>query len=180
MSERLARVPDGRSVFDLTLRHYSAAPIKEPIRSTPQLDVEYYWPKPSGFWVSVDNHPDQLDEPMGWADWCRAEGYGLRALECQHDVALAPNARILLLTGARDIDAFTRTYGKTLSLHSRGNYIDWRKVAKKYQGIVIAPYIWSRRLHDSTGWYYGWDCSSGCIWDAAAIASVAPRTGGET
>ena len=43
-----------------------------------------------------------------------------------------------------------------------------------YQGIIIAPYLWTRRHHESTGWYYSWDCASGVIWDARAIAELKP------
>jgi hypothetical protein len=28
-------------------------------------------------------------------------------------------------------------------------------------------------VDDNCGWYYGWDCASGCIWDSAAVERVA-------
>lgn len=58
------------------------------------------------------------------------------------------------------------------------DHINWPMVADRYQGIVIAPYLWSRRM-DGGLWYYGWDCASGCIWDAAAVASVTARQAAE-
>ena len=36
-------------------------------------------------------------------------------------------------------------------------------------GIIISPYQWDCRLALESGWYYGWDCSSGCIWDISCI-----------
>ena len=32
----------------------------------------------------------------------------------------------------------------------------------------------ARRLDMETRWYYGWDCASGCVWDASAVQSVEP------
>ncbi len=48
------------------------------------------------------------------------------------------------------------------------------QVAKLYQGIIIAPYCYSIRLDNDCFWYYPWDCASGCIWDATAIAALVP------
>ena len=50
-------------------------------------------------------------------------------------------------------------------------FIDWPKVAERYDGIIIAPYQWSRRL-DGPMWYYGWDCASGCVWRARAVLEL--------
>ena len=54
----------------------------------------------------------------------------------------------------------------------RDRYIDWPAVATDYPGLIIAPYQWSCRMSEFTRWYYGWDCASGCIWNADAIARV--------
>ena len=45
--------------------------------------------------------------------------------------------------------------------------IDWGKVGETYKGIEIVPYRSEARY--SMMWYYGWDISSGCIWDTTAI-----------
>jgi hypothetical protein len=58
-------------------------------------------------------------------------------------------------------------------------WIAWDRLRERYQGLIVTPYIWERRLTMGNGpdamWYYFWDCASGCIWDPAAIASVTPR-----
>lgn len=92
---------------------------------------------------------------------------------------------------ARQIDAFSIMYGVSYAtlmpqiasqrldarrLVEEGTpLIDWRRVAESYQGIVIAPYVWARRHHLASGWYYAWDCASGCIWDSAAVAAIMPQ-----
>lgn len=154
-------------VAALNLIHYAATPVG-PLESREQ-DIEGGL-KPKGLWVSVEGNND------GWRAWCEAEQFGLDRLVVAHRVTLAEGANILHLTGAEQLDDFTANYSLTtgwLTAPDRLGYrIDWRAVADKYLGIVIAPYIWSRRLALHTHWYYGWDCASGCIWDPAAIASV--------
>lgn len=119
--------------------------------------------KPTGLWVSVEGNGD------GWADWCRAEEFGLDRLTHAHEVTLAPSARILRITTPEGIDALTAEYGTG---RYAGVEVDWPRIAQEYQGILISPYQWSRRLADGCSWYYGWDCASGCIWDLTAIESV--------
>jgi hypothetical protein len=121
--------------------------------------------KPTGFWVSVEGNGD------GWADWCRDEQFGVERLAHEHEVTLAPDARILRITTPEGIDALTKQYGTG---RYGGHEIDWPRVAQEYQGILISPYQWSRRLAEGCSWYYSWDCASGCIWDLNAIAAIRP------
>ena len=41
--------------------------------------------------------------------------------------------------------------------------IDWEAALADWDGELIAPYMWSRRLEYM--WYYGWDCASGGTWN---------------
>lgn len=150
----------------MSLIHFANAPLPAELDSRPQDPAGSY--KPKGLWVSVEG------EGGGWRDWCIGEGYGLDSLTYAHHVTLADDARILYVDGAEGIDEFTATYSgpDTLFGGEFGYRIDWPRIAREYQGIIIAPYIWSRRLSLHTHWYYGWDCASGCIWDATAIANV--------
>ena len=94
------------------------------------------------------------------------------------EIVLTEEADILRIENAAQIDVFTREFpavGKTsMAMNRIGFEINWPKVAKMYQGIIISPYIWARRLSQGTEWYYGWDCACGCIWDGKAIAEVIP------
>lgn len=134
--------------------------------------------KPHGFWLS-----DEQRGAGGWASWCRSERFRPYSLRYEHEVELYENAKILYLRTPKDIDDFGDKYGYSLleklghklddSMYG-GKYIDqidWHRVAKKYQGIIITPYIWPQRLGRHM-WYYGWDCASGCIWNARAIKSI--------
>ncbi len=47
--------------------------------------------------------------------------------------------------------------------------IDWPLLAGiDWDGIEICPYLQEFRRSNS-GWYYGWDVASGCIWDSEAL-----------
>jgi hypothetical protein len=119
--------------------------------------------KPNGFWVSVDGDDD-------WESWCKDNNFGLGRLSYRHEVILAKDANVLVLTSADEVRCFHKEY------HSREDamYVDWTTVATKYQGIIIAPYQWSLRL-SNIQWYYSWDCASGCIWDVKAISKVTAK-----
>jgi hypothetical protein len=100
-----------------------------------------------------------------------SEGYALDCFEYETVIVLSDSANILRLWCPADIDAFHEGY----SVQDRyyRPKIDWARVAEEYQGIIIAPYCWQRRLDGPAhSWYYGWDCASGCIWDAEAIAEL--------
>lgn len=165
-----------KTVFDLRLAHYHASPVLSLDNRAYEQDVRgSYYSKPVGFWVSVEGGDD------GWKEWSLAENFGTEGLAVEHRVSLAADARILLLTGAYEIDDFTARFGKPTDLPplSRRDWpptINWKAVAEAYQGIIIAPYCYERRLDDKTSWYYPWDCASGCIWDVSAIASISPVT----
>ena len=168
----------------MRLVHFS----KEPLGEIVSVPEQVPGMKPRGLWVSDETGG-------GWSKWCESEQFQLDRLALAHEVKLAPQANILFLRDAEAIDVFTLGYrsdildkhGPPIKSVKVGDkefkfenniFIDWATVAKKYQGIIITPYIYERRLsifHDcpDTSWYYGWDCASGCIWDATAIESVA-------
>lgn len=134
--------------------------------------------KPRGLWVSVDGKDD-------WPSWCKSVKRpvaGGRHVRYRVNVDLS---RVLALTTIKEVFDFSEEYAcdthpmvgelpapphPSLSEFKLSMWVDWKAVAAKYAGIVIAPYQWGCRLN--LLWYYGWDCASGCIWDAAAVRSI--------
>lgn len=140
------------------LLHYSPKPIElRPVDFSVRPNG-----KPVGLWLSVEGEND-------WKEWCEGENFHVERLACPHEIVLKPEANILWLSSAFDIDLFTEQFAKPCEWSATRKDIDWPEVARQYQGIIIAPYIWERRMSDHTFWYYGWDCASGCIWDISAI-----------
>lgn len=150
------------------LIHYTRRPL-DSVRSVPQGGKAGVY-KPCGLWVSVEGLGH-----FGWKDWCESEEWGAlanaegQAKTLMYEIVLAADANILRLSTPGDIDQFTSEYAAD---RHPGQEPDWQRFAAKYQGIIIAPYSYERRMTQHTLWYYGWDCASGCIWDAAAIAEV--------
>ncbi len=145
------------------LVHYSANPLGE-LYSVDPAKKGRGWYKPNGLWVSVDGNGD------GWKEWCVGEDFNTKNLAIAHLIELAKDANILRLTSDADLFSFTKEY-QILGERRYDIKINWVRIGQEYQGIIIAPYCWECRLDDRTFWYYGWDCASGCIWDAKAIAS---------
>ena len=152
-------------LHDLSLAHYSAKPLLS-VHSRETNGRKVGIGKPTGLWVSVDGKHD-------WPAWCRAEEFAIASLDCRTRVWLKHDVRVLHLAGATAIKLFTREYAQDHP-YPLSRTIDWSRVGSKYQGIIIAPYCWDCRYSDDTFWYYSWDCASGCIWDADAIASLEP------
>lgn len=146
----------------MILSHYSnqmfgqVKSVEQPIGAMP-------YAKPRGLWVSVDG-------PDDWPSWCLRENFMTDTLVHRFEVTLSSNQRVLHLSNSKALMSFTEAFG----LDTRyGLAIDWQAVAEVYDGLIIAPYQWSHRLNTKAStWYYGWDCASGCIWNAQAIAQI--------
>lgn len=139
----------------MDLIHYASKPLALESRQTMQ-DVGY---KPNGLWVS---------DGTEWLDWCRSEEFRTGLAWYSHRVILGA-ALLLHLKTPGDLDTFTHRYGREISPKLQSLYIDWPAVALEYDGILISPYQWSRRLTIQTHWYYGWDVASGCLWNTASV-----------
>jgi len=134
--------------------------------------------KPRGFWFSVEG----IEEPdnYNWKQWCEAEEFRLEYLRCVHQIHFREDANILHLKTADELIEFSKNYpvpNERNPWHielDASFQLDWLKVKADYQGIIIAPYQWGCRLAIETSWYYGWDCSSGCVWDLSCIKEFKP------
>lgn len=158
MTESVIRTADNRA-----LSHFSTDPVLS-VYSVPQRqqdsDYKSCFEKPKGLWISVDGEND-------WAEWCE-NNFDLAPL--RHRVYLAEPSKVLWIETCGALIDFRCEYGRDCGRGWNDTYIDWPKVAEKYSGIIIAPYQWSCRMDEN--WYYGWDCASGCLWDASAVAGI--------
>jgi hypothetical protein len=119
--------------------------------------------------VSCDGEHD-------WEAWCRGEDFRLDDYKIRQSVTLRSNVlcsleqagpgMVLHLKNALDIDNFSKIYKTALYPGDDAGWINWPAVAAEYDGIIVSPYIWDRRLSGPVRcmWYYPWDCASGCLW----------------
>lgn len=127
-----------------------------------EQDNSKLWYKPLGLWYAVGDE---------WIDWCDGN-----MTEWQHEHIFKLDidmTDILHLNTDQKVLAFNTEYEvkDEISLRYMSmSRIDWERVAQEYKGIEISPY--AHRLRLNIIWYYGWDVSSGCIWDVSCIKNV--------
>ena len=128
-------------------------------RPTP-IDKQKVGSKPSGFWYGFGD---------SWLQWVKSEMPDWET-EHIHIVKINKN-RVLRISSHDELVAFTDEYGSQISgMGPNYVYIDWVRVAEKYAGIEINPYISKARR--SMMWYDPWDVASGCIWGDDGIVSI--------
>ena len=174
--------------MELDLRNYSSKPVQTIRHAMKQPDHDY---KPRGLWLSQGTE---------WLDWCINERFRLeKALyetrfQLTHPPTLIEHkfplrGNVLWLRNSTDIDMFHTEFAQ-LPYRSDDDtgytgwdddlptgHVGWIEVAKRFAGLVIAPYQWSRRLDgEASRWYYGWDVASGCVWRADHLTITAPST----
>jgi hypothetical protein len=171
----------------MTYYHWASDPVDLRRISYPQQGH----PKPNGLWFDING---------SWKRWCESVQFRLENLRYRHTVTILDTSRLLFLRNAKEVDLFTREHGHNLSgfiqplqsseeldsfTHEYGsdlfsdiqskfsNYILWEEVAGKHSGIIISPY--SRSSSRTYLWYYGLNCTGGCIWDTSLIRLGKPR-----
>lgn len=150
----------------MRLIHYSKKPLIA-VRSKPHSENGCGCYKTPGLWVSVEGEYD-------WPWWCQGENWRIEDFVHATEIILKPEARICHLSTSKQLDAFTREFVPADRLGEWDCRIDWPRIRKEWQALIIAPYQWDRRLELHTSWYYGWDCASGVIWNADAVAELRP------
>jgi hypothetical protein len=141
--------------------HLAATPdpiiLREVVVENEPFDL---WDKPQGFWYEVDGD---------WRRWKAAR----EAWECRHlHTVFLNDCNILLIDTDTKFTDFHDEYkaepnylklteSKILPIRYG---IDWPRVAQRYDGIEIAPYLYRQRHALERFWYYTWDCASGVIW----------------
>jgi hypothetical protein len=135
--------PDDK-VF-LTSKEYNG------FQSVSQEEPHMTNPKPNGLWYACGKE---------WLKFGVKGGTYLYKIDIDY-------SKMLRIT-QKDVKKFEKEFG-TSQEGVPLVLIDWKKVAQKYSGIEICPYMPKIRDHY---WYYGWDVASGCIWEASAIKDV--------
>lgn len=121
--------------------------------------------KPTGIWYGFGG---------AWLDWCISNDFGKDHFEGNYLYCMEIEEKeILVLCDKEEICNFSRKYTETI--HSYGiEKVNWRLVQEKYKGIELPDYerIYSPDWGVDLLWHYGWDVSSGCIWDLDSIISI--------
>lgn len=148
--------------------HYSSELI-EYLEERPYNQENLRWQaKPNGLWFSVEGE----GLGYGWDEWCKREDFLIENLQYSYEITLKSDSAILHLKTPEEIFEFTKKYPcRTRQFDEEWDtyQLNWEEVKKLHQGIIISPYQWPCRLALESSWYYGWDCSSGCLWDISCV-----------
>lgn len=126
------------------------------IRPELRFQKNHYGFKPKGLWLGKGNNWIEYIEANDMTEWISTYCSAFK-IELGED--------ILVLKEKEDFINFTKEYSE-----SRFS-VDWKKVANKYNGIVVFS---PRRFQFEKGleWLYGWDITSACIWSDEGIESI--------
>jgi len=117
--------------------------------------------KPCGLWYSINNE---------WLKWCKSE---MPSWITKFKFELNINtSNILIISNISELQSFCSEYKYKLNPFKSLDYIEWARVSKNYDGIEIRNYDnlkYDRNLDYKNVWVYGWDISSGCIWNLQAL-----------
>lgn len=109
--------------------------------------------KPKGFWYGFG------DEWIEWVEMQMPEWRGDYIYKVHVN-----GSKLLLIKDYSEIKEFSKEYMSKEQIYPGATYfVDWNRVALKYDGIEINPYIGNARLEFE--WYYFWDVATGCIWN---------------
>jgi len=151
--------------------HLSSKPLEDGVLSFSQYGSGM---KPRGMWYAPGN------------DWTRFVAREYSSAAGGYVYKLTPSDSVLKISDHESFKAFEESFG---AIESMENYRygededtleslqklygtlapDWSKVAQKYAGIEISPYIREERF---SRWYNSWDVASGCIWNPVGISSL--------
>lgn len=147
----------------MILTHFSEKPLRLLKNKDYTKDNLPGW-KPGGLWLSDET------SNCGWSDWCRTSGFNIEGLK-NKTFFKAEIINWIVIKTDKQLDAFTKKYlMKDVPELGEFSCINWKKVKKKYGGIIITPYLPnSRHKHI---WYYSWDCASACVWDLTTIKRI--------
>jgi hypothetical protein len=118
--------------------------------------------KPDGLWISIGS---------AWARWCHGEEFGLDRL-LHKSVVDVDLGRVLLMKNNEDILSFEKQYRCAESWIADVRYVEWGAVALDYSGVILVNYDRDFIINNAGIWSWGWDCSSGVIWDLSAIKEI--------
>jgi hypothetical protein len=121
--------------------------------------------KPNGLWYSLNGE---------WEKWCEEN-----ELDWVKPINIHINideTKLLILKSFPEITNFISQYKYEICAGLW--YINWKLISENYSGIEIQNYneiknqFYRSWYFPFQSWFYGWDVSSGCIWDLSIITEL--------
>ncbi|MHB8107764.1 MAG: hypothetical protein ACYDH4_10125 [Candidatus Cryosericum sp.] len=121
--------------------------------------------KPVGLWYGKGD---------SWLGWCRAVRFGDVDKSYVYRAQIN-KAKVLRVRRIDDVLELGRRFpmkGLIVRNAYGGGHVDWRAIAREYEGIEFNPYFFELRFRPGLSWYSALDVPSGCIWSPKAIEGM--------
>ena len=113
--------------------------------------------KPTGLWYSIEGD---------WEIWCRNNNFRTNDLKYKYLIDF-DILKIINIFNEKNLIDFHNEFKIKTSIYF--DNVNWLEVSQKYSGFEISNF--PNKIRNNFNWLYGWDCSSGCIWDINIIKS---------
>lgn len=134
----------------------------DPARMSPVQNGSALSTKPiGGFWASFDN---------GWERWCSGE-MPEWLTGTRYSVKLRDDARICVVSNMEDAGNLPRVDGMQKEQYITHAPVDFEALSSMCDGILIDVSYGGPGLYNE---FYGWDCSSLCVFRAEAVTGLSP------
>jgi len=115
--------------------------------------------KPHGLWYSINDE---------WKQWCIDNNWRTDHLEKCYELEIDKD--LILSVSMDELNDVVSAYTAKGILGYQPN---WEEISEYYSGFEILDFNHLKTCTEKElAWAYGWDVSSGCIWDVDAIKSV--------
>lgn len=158
------------------MKMYHASPIPFTLNEFREYEQIPGFNKPTGLWVSPWNPEEDTN---GWMDWLKYEGY-LDDGSSKNDIfhpkylyeldIMDPDEETDLFYWRIDNPERARTFLESHRDWDYPNTCNWNMIARSSDAIIVTdPNYWWSKAPDM---FYGWDCTSMCIFSLDIIRSI--------
>jgi hypothetical protein len=175
--ELLTKVTKCCSDVMMRFIHFSVGPcLGVPADANQYSRMTDHGAKPDGLWFCAD-------ENDGWEAFVRRKvregntSFSLGQIKYRTGIEFYATSNVLFVRNGEDFDRFAKNYGqiseqtleRTRSVFRRSPLIDWPRLAREFDALVISPFRSDCLQYPKSEWYRCWDVASGCVWNPKAV-----------
>ena len=106
-----------------------------------------------GLWSSPEGY-------YTWKEWCEGNSFHLDRLKESFRFKLKPNAKVLVLYNAKDLESLPRIKEYEGDYKLFNEDIDFEAISKEYDAILVFVYAGEDYFDNLYQALYGWDCDT--------------------
>lgn len=150
-------------------RHFGSTAY-DPAKFERVVNQPYYVKPEGGLWAS----PLYLTGmTTAWETRCLTQGFRLKRLESYFDFRLSPSANVYTITRLPDLIQLLRVAAGLGSKDSFQRYLDFEKLATRYDALLLTKEGEERTRHGNVN-LYGWECESLLVMNPQVVETLPP------